>query len=175
MPRQTEPNVNNALGSLLQATLPRSQVRSENTQAISGHPGLRPDIIVAAPGRSPVALEAEYMPARTVEPEARSRLGLEVAANGRSIEAALAVRYPEAVSQADDLHASLSEARLSYCLFTEDSGGVSRFPESGWLEGAIDDLADMVQSWFGTILPLTGPGFPPGPFSVSALFCYGQR
>ena len=145
MPRQTEPIVNNALGSLLQAMLPRSQVRSENTQAISGHPGLRPDIIVAAPGRSPVVIEAEYMPARTVEPEAKSRLGLEVAANGRSIEAALAVRYPEAVSQADDLHASLSEARLSYCLFTEDSGGVSRFPESGWLEGAIDDLADMVR------------------------------
>ncbi len=145
MPRQTEPNVNNARGSLLQAMLPRSQVRSENTQAISGHPGLRPDIIVAAPGRSPVALEAEYMPARTVEPEARSRLGLEVAANGRIIEAAIAIRYPESISDADDLHASLSEARLSYCLFTEDSGGVSRFPESGWLEGAIEDLADMVR------------------------------
>ena len=80
-----------------------------------------------------------------VVPSSRPSTWLEVAANGRSIEAALAVRYPEAVSQADDLHASLSEARLSYCLFTEDSGGVSRFPESGWLEGAIDDLADMVR------------------------------
>ena len=70
MPRQTEPNANNALSSLLQEMLPRSQVRSENTQAISGHPGLRPDIIVTAPGRSPVVIEAEYMPARTVEPEA---------------------------------------------------------------------------------------------------------
>ena len=46
MPRQTEPNANNALGGLLQDMLPRSQVRSENTQAISGHPGLRPDIVV---------------------------------------------------------------------------------------------------------------------------------
>ena len=36
MPRQTEPNANNALGSLLQAMLPRSEVRSENTQAIAG-------------------------------------------------------------------------------------------------------------------------------------------
>ena len=76
MPRQTEPNANNALGSLLQAMLPRSQVWSENTQAISGQPGLRPDIIVSAPGRSPVVVEAEYLPARTVEPEAKSRLGL---------------------------------------------------------------------------------------------------
>ena len=53
MPRQTEPNANNALGSLLQEMLPRSQVRSENTQAISGHPGLRPDIIVTAPAARP--------------------------------------------------------------------------------------------------------------------------
>ena len=57
MPRQTEPNANNALGNLLQDMLPRSQVRSENTQAISGQPGLRPDIIVTAPGRSPVVVE----------------------------------------------------------------------------------------------------------------------
>ena len=83
MPRQTEPSANNAMGSLLQGMLPRSRVRSENTQAISGHPGLRPDILVTAPGRSPVVIEAEYMPAHTVEPEAKERLGLEVAANGR--------------------------------------------------------------------------------------------
>ncbi len=35
MPRQTEPNVNNALGVLLQGMLSSSQVRSENTQAIA--------------------------------------------------------------------------------------------------------------------------------------------
>ena len=72
MPRQTEPNANNALGGLLQDMLPRGQVRSENTQAITGQPSLRPDIIITAPGRSPVAVEAEYMPARTVEPETTS-------------------------------------------------------------------------------------------------------
>ena len=145
MPRQTEPNANNALGSLLQDMLPRSQVRSENTQAISGHPGLRPDIIVAAPGRSPVVVEAEYMPARTVEPEAKSRLGLEVAANGRIIEAAIALRYPDAIGDAHDLRAALSSARLAYCVFTESAKDVQRFPKSGWLEGAVEDLADMVR------------------------------
>ena len=144
MPRQTEPNANNALGSLLQDMLPRSQVRSENTQAISGHPGLRPDIIVTAPGRSPVVVEAEYMPARTVEPEARERLGLEVAANGRIIEAAIALRYPDAIGDAHDLRAALSAARLEHCVFTEHDGE-TRFPESGWLDGSVEDLADMVR------------------------------
>ena len=53
MPHQTEPSANNAMGGLLQDMLPRSDVRSENTSAIVGHPGLRPDILIEAPGRSP--------------------------------------------------------------------------------------------------------------------------
>ncbi len=145
MPRQTEPNANNALGSLLQEMLPRGQVRSENTRAISGQPGLRPDIIVTAPGRSPVVVEAEYAPARTVEPEARERLGLEVAANGRVIEAAIALRYPDAIGDAHDLRAALSSVRLEYCVFTEGAEEAQRFPESGWLDGSVEDLADMVR------------------------------
>ena len=145
MPHQTEPSANNAMGGLLQAMLPRSSVRSENTQAISGHPGLRPDILITAPGRAPVVIEAEWMPARTVEAEAKSRLGLEVAANGRPIEAVIALRYPEEVANADDLHAALSSARISYCVFTEEAQDVRRFPESGWLDGNLEDLADMAR------------------------------
>ncbi len=145
MARQTEPSVNNALGGLLQGMLPRSHVQSESTQTISGHAGRRPDIIVTAPGRSPVVVEAEYMPAVTAEAEAKSRLGLELAANGRIIEAAVALRYPDAVGDAHDLPAALSSARLDYCVFTESAKDVQRFPESGWLEGSVEDLADMVR------------------------------
>ena len=144
MPRQTEPNANNAIGSLLQAMLPRSQVRSENTRAIYGHPGLQPDILITAAGRSPVVIEAEYMPAAHVEVEAKERLGLETEADGRVIEAAIALRYPDEINQTNDLHTALSEARLSYCVFTEN-GGANRFPESGWLDGSVEDLADMVR------------------------------
>ena len=144
MPHQTEPNVNNALGNLLQKMLPRGQALSENTQVISGHPGLKPDILITAPGRSPVVIEAEYLPAATVEPEAKERLGLTAASNGRVIEAVIALRYPEALKEVYDLQAALKDARLSYCVFTED-GGQSRFPESGWLEGSVEDLADMVR------------------------------
>ncbi len=144
MPRQTEPSVNNAMGALLEAMLPRSDVRSENTQAIYGHPGLQPDILITAPGRSPVVIEAEYMPAASVEAEAKDRLGLETEADGRIIEAAIALRYPDAVGEAQDLSAALSDARLSYCVFTEN-GGATRFPDSGWLDGSVEDLADIVR------------------------------
>ena len=144
MPHQTEPNVNNALGNLLQRMLPRGKALSENTQAIAGRPGLKPDILITAPGQSPVVIEAEYLPAATVEPEAKDRLGLTAASNGRVIEAVIALRYPEALKEVYDLQAALKDARLSYCVFTED-GGQSRFPESGWLEGPVEDLADMVR------------------------------
>ena len=144
MPHQTEPSANNAMGILLQDMLPRSDVRSENTSAIVGHPGLRPDILIEAPGRSPVVIEAEYMPAANVETEAKDRLGLETEANGRVIEAAIALRYPHEIGEAHNLSSALSEARLSYCVFTEN-GVASRFPESGWLDGSVEDLADMVR------------------------------
>ena len=144
MPRQTEPNANNAMGSLLQVMLPRSQVRSENTRAIYGHPGLQPDILISASGRSPVVIEAEYIPAANVEVEAEDRLGLESEADGRVIEAAIALRYPDEISEAHDLPGALSKARLSYCIFTEN-GGISRFPDSGWLDGSVEDLADMIR------------------------------
>ena len=68
-----------------------------------------------------------------------------MASNGRVIEAAIALRYPEAIREADDLRSSISSARLSYCVFTEGDSDVSRFPESGWLDGSIEDLADMVR------------------------------
>ena len=118
MPRHTEPSVNDAMGLLLRSMLFRSSVRSENTRAIAGHPGLRPDILITAPGASPVVVEAEYMPAANVEPEAKVRLGLEVETNSRPIEAVIALRYPEKVGDAGDLSAVLRTARaILLCLY----------------------------------------------------------
>ena len=145
MPRQTEPSANNALGRLLQRMLPTCQVRTENTQAIVGHPGLRPDILITASGRAPVVIEAEFEPAANVEGEALERLGLRSTADGRVIEGAVALRYPSAVAHAADLECEIADARLSYGMFTQDGEGPSRFPASGWLDGSVEDLADLVR------------------------------
>ena len=144
MPRQTEPSINNALGILLQGMMGSAAVRSEHVRAVVGHAGLQPDIIVTEPGRAPVIVEAEIEPARSVEAEARSRLGLEVVDGRRMVEAVIALRYPEAVADSDDLGAALSGARLSYCVLRDDRSE-SRFPESGWLTGSVADLADLVR------------------------------
>ena len=142
MPQQTEPSANNALGALLGKMLPTSSVRSENTQAIVGHPGLQPDILITAPGRSPVVVEAEYMPATNAEAEATGRLGLEVVNTGRLIESAIALRYPEDIRSADDLTDAITSAALSCCVLSDDGG---RFPDSGWLEGGVGDLAELIR------------------------------
>ena len=144
MPRHTEPSANNALGNLLQGMLGKAVVRSENTQVIAGHPGLRPDIVITATGRSPVVIESEYLPATSVEEEARSRLGLNVAGGGM-IEAAISLRYPSEVGDADDLSAAVSMAAMDYCVFTKEGDDIARFPQSGWLDGSATDLADLVR------------------------------
>ena len=142
MPRHTEPTANSVLGRFLDRMLPSYEVRSENTQQIVGRPGLQPDILITAPGRAPVVIEAEFMPAYTAEEEAEDRLGLEVVGTARHIDAAIALRYPDGLEDASDLFAAISDARLSYCVCYQDE---TRFPESGWLEGPVEDLSDLVR------------------------------
>ena len=142
MPRQTEPNANNVLGDLLRGMMPGCEVRSENTQTFPDYPGRHADVLIAAPGRSPVVVEAEYEPAAEVDRDASERLGLRVEGQPRTVEAAIAVRYPKVVEDAYDVRQALSEARLSYYVLHQDG---SRFPESGWLEGSATDLADLAR------------------------------
>ena len=142
--RQTEPSVNSALGALLQRMMYGADVRSERVRSVVDHPGLQPDIIITERGRAPVIIEAEFEPARDVETEAEARLGLVVEDGRRPVEAVIALKYPASVANAEDLKAALSDARLSYCvLYAEQSE--DRFPESGWLNGSVSDLADLVR------------------------------
>ena len=142
MPRQTEPNANNALGDILRGMMPGCEVRSENTQTFIDHPGRHADVLIAAPGRSPVVVEAEYEPAVEVEKDASERLGLRVKGALSTVEAAIALRYPKTVEDAYDLRLTLVDTRLTYCVLHQDG---SRFPELGWLDGSVGDLADLAR------------------------------
>ncbi len=141
-PRHSEPSANNELGDLLRAMLSRCQVRSENTQLIEGRPGLQLDNLITAADRAPVVVEAEYEAVGTAEADAAARLGLRVVNEIHPIEAAIALRYPDTVRFADNLRDALTCARLSYAVLYQDG---SRFPESGWLEGSVADLADLIR------------------------------
>ena len=155
MPRHTEPSLNTTIGSMLQPMLGRALVRSENVRAFAGRPTLQPDILITAEGRAPVIVEAEYVPGRNVEREARSRLGLMPTGESHRVESVIALRYPvRDLREAPDLPAALASARLSYCLLSIEKytdppkpkiASVARFPEAGWLEGSVADLADLIR------------------------------
>ena len=53
--------------------------------------------------------------------------------------------YPSSVAEADDLECEIAGTSLSYGVFTQDGEGPSRFPTSGWLDGSVEDLADLVR------------------------------
>ena len=141
-PHQIESATNAALAALLRPMLPGCAVRAERTQTIAGHPGRHPDVLITAPGRSPVVIEAEYDPGANPEADAQPRLGVSINAEIRPVEAAVALRYPETVATAPEPAAALAGARFQYCVRYENGG---RFPESGWLEGGVADLADLVR------------------------------
>ncbi len=141
-PRQIEGTTNAALAGLLRPMLPGCAVRSEQTQTLADYSGRHPDILVAAPGRSPVVVEGEYMPAASAEQDAQERLGLAVVGEPRPIEAAIALRYPAEVENAYDIDAAIAAAELSYAVLYDDG---SRFPQAGWLYGSAGDLADLIR------------------------------
>ena len=148
MPLHTEPSANNALALILEGMMHGCKIHAESTQAIAGHSGLQPDILITAADRAPVVIEAEFMPAYTVEQEAAGRLQLEVAGGGNEIEAVIALRYPAGLKEANSLDAELRNAQLSYCILTapeEDDAEYDRFPESGWLQGSVADVAELAR------------------------------
>ena len=146
----TEPTVNAVLAGILRPMFARAVVAGEDTGGVIENPAHRLDVLITAPGRSPVSIETEFMPARTVEDDALSRLGKTARRDAKTIEAAIAVRYPERLRDDDvDIDAGLHEGRLSYAIYTQEGAAnnlrVVRFPESGWLEGSVEDLGDMAR------------------------------
>ena len=154
MPRHDEHSANDALGNLLRPMLGQAKVHSENTRVVENRPGLRPDILITAKGRSPVVVEAEYLPAAAVESEAMDRLGLKLTEGG-AVEAVIALRYPAEVGDAADLPGAVAAAVMDYCLFTQEKASKGedgegkyitvRFPQWGWLQGKMADLADLIR------------------------------
>ena len=147
-----ESQLNGRIATLLGRMAPRWSVYGENRGAFQGSQR-QPDILIVHPGAQPVVIENEYLPAHTVEAEARDRLGESldasvVQASGR-INAAVALRSPPDLHDCaglDDVDGMLEQGvTLEYALLA-GPGGVdyTRFPKSGFIRGNIKDLAAFV-------------------------------
>ena len=147
-----ESQLNGRIATLLGRMAPRWNVRGENKGAFQGNQR-QPDILITQTGAQPVVIENEYLPANTVEEEARERLGERldasvVEASGQ-VNAVIALRSPTGLNECaglDDVDSLLEQGvTLEYALFTGVSDvDSSRFPKSGFIKGNMRDLAAIV-------------------------------
>ena len=143
---QDESIANGALALRIDEVMHDRKIRAEATSTIAGkgNAGLKPDVLITATGRSPVIIEAKWMdvPEHLVQEQARTRLRQRVNGQPHPIEAAIALRYPNRLRQADDLDDALKKAKdLKYCAVYPQG---KRFPTTGWLKGSVCDLADLI-------------------------------
>ena len=142
--QQVEDAFNRALGGLLHPMLRSFEVRSENINVFRGGASTkRPDVLLTAPGRSPVVIECEFRAGVRVEREAIERLGQEVEGQVRSVEAAIAVAYPPQIRGVPDeqIIDAVERAELQYAVHYRNN---LRFPQRGWMRGSVADIAEMV-------------------------------
>ena len=150
MATNSERSFNEALARVLRTKNPRwqTQLTAEQHRAVKGR-GM-PDLIVRNPRGAPVVVETEYLPARTVEQDAVSRLGRELADSGVAIEQCAALRAPKALQEAPqvELDERTGQATYEYCLFSRGRDGSDhvRWPSRGWITGGVDDLASLLES-----------------------------
>ena len=146
----SEPSFNEALARVLRTKNPRWKrtLAAEQHQTLKG--GGKPDLILRNPRGSVVVVETEYVPARTVETEAIDRIGRALSDSGVAIEQCVAVRVPDSLKTAPqhDLDTQTAEATYEYCLFseTDHADDPLRWPRDGWITGAIDDLALLIET-----------------------------
>ncbi len=147
----TEQFFNSMFGQVLREKHPlwKEAIGVEQTHVLQGSPRKHPDLILSLPETSPVAIETEFMPAVTVEEDAVSRLGESLASDARTIENVIALRIPIELRTVEQggIEDAIRQALFTYCVLSETKvGDKQRWPETGWLQGDVDDVADCLES-----------------------------
>ena len=150
MPRTNEIAFNVALSNVLRTKHPRWRDRTgAEQQGVVRETAQRPDIVIRPPGGIPVVLETEFEPARSVEEDARKRLGQFLQYQGAQIEQTIAVQIPQDLSEVpqQDLERAIRDAEFRYCTHALQAADTAvRWPATGWLVGSIDDLASCIEN-----------------------------
>ena len=122
--RTAESVVNSELARALRRRHPAWRGRSvaaERSGVFQSAAGKRPDVLVAALQGAPVVVETEFLPAATVENDARDRIGEKLGQSGIAIAAAVALRLPGGLRRVSQsaLGPAVEAARLEWCLWSE--------------------------------------------------------
>ena len=164
----TEPEINTALGELLQGMKSDWNVLAEQTRQLKSSAGKRVDVLIEGFGGTVIAIETEFLPAQNVEEEAQSRLGEKLKVRAGTIDTAMAVKVPEILKNYAGaiLKKEISQVNnFQYAVYTtkneaarsldfeqtekkrKGEGYIDRFPQEGWLTGSLQDLAVLAQGY----------------------------
>lgn len=148
-----EQEFNHALGAALGDTRTRwrenpSIIVAERLGLLRGDSGKsagRADILVVDPQMPPVAIECSFSD-RDADNDAKKRLGLRVKGSGR-IQSAISVLIPKKFRKiANPKRELANEATIHYALYQTSKDGMRRWPESGFIDGNVQNLADLLSA-----------------------------
>ncbi|MYG68937.1 MAG: hypothetical protein F4199_02635 [Rhodothermaceae bacterium] len=152
MPTNSERTINTKLAECLRNKHPGWTVRAEQTNVFV-QKMKQPDIVVSHEGNLTVMIETEFAPAATVESDAQARLGQAIQLTGEDVEQCVAVRLPSVLRkiEQESLDSAVRNARYLFAVLTYDGREklyehIERWPNRGWVEGRLDDLADCIET-----------------------------
>lgn len=137
-----EPYLNTIIAEMLDKFNPSWTVRGQPLGAMTGNE--QPDILIESDTAAPVIVETEIFPARTVEQDAKGRLGLKHKSSGMHVRSILAVRIPSHLTALnptkirDEMFKTQDFEYVAYC--------PDRYPDKGWVKGSVYDITTAVQS-----------------------------
>lgn len=133
---------------LLEDRLPRWRIIASGSKTTTPEGRKEPDTIAVAPDDVPVVIEAKYGSTnyrKICNDQAKAHIGRSWKVS-TTIEQSVAVLYPEYLKHIDgNYKAALSEAQLEFASWRRSPGDPVRFPETGWLSGGLDELADFIE------------------------------
>ena len=144
-----EKALNVAIAAAIGRCHPLSVVEAERGSKLVGS-AKQPDITVDAPGRERVLVENKYasVPARQLEQQCLGHFGTRWAEGDRPVRVVVGMRSPERLNDFsdEDLAAgAFTEITFQWAMWSVNGEGTpTRFPETGWLEGRIAELAAFV-------------------------------
>lgn len=144
-----EKALNAAIAVAIGRCHPQSVVEAERASKLVGS-AKQPDITVDAPGRERVLVENKYagVPARQLEQQCLGHFGTSWAEDDRPVRVVVGMRSPERLDQFSDedlAQGAFAEITFQWAMWSVNGDDTPvRFPESGWLEGRIAELAAFV-------------------------------
>jgi len=144
-----EKALNAAIAAAIGRCHPQSVVEAERASKLVGS-SKQPDITVEAPGRERVLVENKYagVPARQLERQCLGHFGTRWAKDEHPVRVVVGMRSPERLDDFSDeelAQGAFTEITFQWAMWSLNGDGAPvRFPESGWLEGRIAELAAFV-------------------------------